>query len=413
MYIEFVVHEDGTPIPHINGVLHAPLAHYLLHLRKTPMKRGGRREVATIFNNYKHLKMWFDCCADLGIGFDEATYEVHMQSFKKTLRDSGVLPQSINSYYRSWRAFYEWCEEAKIVCMIEFPPKAEVNHGFQSSKSMIALPKHKKRPTKSDAGLEAEVQVLDYKDVVLSNDEYAQLSSALAAIDPVYDHIGYMMVTTGLRVGGIVQLPLGADSRNPGWLRYPELEAKGVPFQKLTYLPKGKKRLLRCSVLTDALKRLHYEYILKHRKGRAKLFSNRFPGQSPPLWLTASGKRVEFNDIWNAFRRASVQLGRRVTPHHLRHTYATFVVYHYFKAHGLKPNLAYAHDIHEALRVQLGHSDIEVTKRYIRTVIRTETDAWLPVLTPHVNQVVLENMPAHVLASVVRFFESTPTYNVE
>lgn len=412
MYIESVTHTDGTPIPHLSGVLHFPLAKYLHHLRKSPMVRGGRREPTTIINNFKHLKIWFDSCTDMGVRFDEATYEVHMMALKKALRDGGVQPQSINAYYRSWRAFYEWCAEGAIVCVIEFPPKSKIEPGYQSSKSIVAADRSKKDwGGKGDLGLESEVQVLDYKDVVLSNEEYMELSGALSDIDPVYNYIGYMMVITGLRIGGVVQLPLGADATNPGWLRYPELKAKGVPFQRLTYVPKGKKRLLRCAVLTDALKRLHIEYIMGSRKARLKLFSNRYPGESAPLWLTANGKRVEFHDIWDAFRAASKKLGRRIAPHHLRHTYATFVVYHYFKAHGLKPNLAYAHDIHEALRIQLGHSDLEITKRYIRTVIGTEADAWLPLLTPHVGQVVHESMPAHVLASVVRFFESSPGEN--
>ncbi len=408
MYIESVTHKDGTPIPHLNGALHFPLAQYLVHLRKTHMGRGGRREPTTIINNFKHLKIWFDCCADMGVRFDEASYEVHMLAFKTALKDSGVQPQSINAYYRSWRSFYEWCEEKFIVCVIEFPPKVKLQPKYQSSKSIVAAHKPRDHVGKTDFGLESEVSILDYKDVVLSNGEYLQLSAALSAIDPVYDSIGYMMVTTGLRIGGVVQLPLGSDARNPGWLRYPELKAKGVPFQRLTYVPKGKKRLLKCAVLTNALKRLHFEYITGSRKERLKLFSTRYPGETAPLWLTANGKRVEFHDIWNAFRAASETLGRKITPHHLRHTYATFVVYHYFKAHGLKPNLAYAHDIHEAMRIQLGHSDLEVTKRYIRTVIGTEADAWLPLLTPHVSQVVQENMPAHVLASVVKFFESSP-----
>lgn len=406
MYIESVVNKDGTPIPHINGLLHYPLSQYLIHLRQAPMARGGRRESATIINNFKHLKMWFDCCVDLGVGFEEATYEVHMGAFKKALMDNGVSPQSINAYYRSWRAFYEWCEKEEIVCMIEFPPKNEIQYGHHSNSSIVGSSRSSSRTKKVDPGLESEVHILDYKDVVLSNDEYAKLSAALTEIDPVFNYIGFMMVTTGLRVSGVVQIPLGSDARNPGWLRYPELEARGLPFQKLTYLPKGRKRLLRCLVLTEALKRLHCEYITGYRKQRLKVFAKRFPDESAPLWLNTHGKRVEFHDIWNAFREASKHVGRRVTPHHLRHTYATFVVYHYFKAHGLKPNLAYAHDIHEALRIQLGHQDIEVTKRYIRTVIRTEADAWLPVLTPHVNQVVQENMPAHVLASVSKFFES-------
>lgn len=404
MYIESVLNSDGTPVPHVEGKLHYPLANYLIWLRKTPMKKGGYREPTTISNVFKHLKMWFDFCFDQNISFDMATYELHLQPFKKLLVSKSVQPQSINGYYRSWRGFYEWCEEQGISTVMSFPPKVEGKENF-SGRSRNFNSRTTGRTLQIDPGLETVATVLDYKDCILNMDEYARFSEILAEVDPVYGSISYMMVTTGLRIGGVMQIPLGSNKLNPRWLRYPELEASGETIQKLKYLPKGNKRVLTCIVPAAALKKIHYDYIVGHRKARAKVFSERFRSQIAPFWLTASGKSVEKNDIWEAFKKASAKFGRRVVPHHMRHTYATYIVYNYFKAHGLTPNLAYAHDIHEALRAQLGHSDFEVTKRYIRTVIRTHTDIWLPKLTPHLGQAVHREMPSEVLAAVIKFFE--------
>jgi integrase len=367
------------------------------------MKKGGRREAETIINNYNHMKIWLDYCTDVGLTYDQATFDIHLTVFREYLLDRGVLPQSVNVYYRTWRSFYEWCDSQGLLHLMQFPaklPKKIKSSGgsfFQSNTTTI----------ESDPALLAVDVSLDYKEFVLNDQEYDALAEALKSIDPVYEMIAYIMVTTGLRIGGVLQFPVGATERNPHWLRYPELAATGRVAQKLIYLPKGKKRFRSCIVVTEALAKVHAEYIQNLRLERAEMFSGRSgPKVIAPMWLNKHGKTVFDYDVWNAFRDASLKIGRRVAPHYLRHTYATYIVYNYFRAHGLKPNLAYAHDIHEQLKAQLGHSDIEVTKGYIRTIIRVEMEAWLPLLTPKMKQSVNRDMPRIVLESVVSFFEN-------
>ncbi|MBW1247765.1 site-specific integrase [Pseudomonas tolaasii] len=404
MYIEFAWNTDGTPIPHISGRLHHPLADYFIFLRNTSMRRGGRREAATIINASKHMKIWLDNCSDLGVGFHETTYGLHLTVLHKELISRGVKPQSFNAYYMTWRAFYEWCSSVGISHLMQFPPKLEINQAAHTSNNPGTNSTRVGHKRVKDPGLDPVTVLGDFKDVVLNLTQYVQLAEHLRSIDPVYEMIAYSMVTSGLRIGGVMQIPVGGDELNPRWLRYPELERTKAVSQRLVYIPKGKKRLLSCLVLTASLKLVHEKYIKPLRSARAKLYSSKRPGVAP-LWLTATGKRVMDYDVWSAFRIASSALGRQICPHHLRHTYATYVVYNYFKAHGLKPNLAYAHDIHEQLKSQLGHSDLDTTKRYIRTVIRSEMEAWLPVLTPHVKVIVEKDLPTHVMNTVAKFFE--------
>jgi site-specific recombinase XerD len=404
MYIEFAWNTDGTPIPHVSGRLHHPLAEYFIFLRNTSMRRGGLREPTTIINASKHMKIWLDYCSDLGVSYQETTYALHLSVLQKALINRGVKPQSFNAYYMTWRAFYEWCSSIKIYHLMEFPAKLELDQpAYSSNNPGINTTRSRPRGVK-DPGLEPVTILGDFKDVILNPAQYDQLAEQLRLVDPVYEMIAYSMVTSGLRIGGVMQIPVGGDERNPHWLRYPELERTGAEFQKLAYLPKGKKRVLSCLVLTAALKLVHEKYIRPLRSARAKIYTSNHSGAAP-LWLTATGKRVMDYDVWTAFRTASSALGRQICPHHLRHTYATYVVYNYFKAHGLKPNLAYAHDIHEQLKLQLGHSDLETTKSYIRTVIRTEMEAWLPVLTPHVKLNVEKDLSTHVMTAVAKFFE--------
>ena len=404
MYLEFVWNTDGTPIPHLEGRLHYPLSNYLIYLRTTFKKRGGRREPQTIINSYTIMKIWFDFCADLGVSFDEVTFEPHLTLLRTSLLERGVSVKSVNTYYRAWRSFYEWCELEGISYLIQFPTKIsrECNRDYGSSVRKLSL------KTEIDPGLLAAAITDNYKDFILNPLVFSELSIALRNVDPVFEMIAYMMVTTGLRIGGVVQIPVGANERNRQWLRYPELLSKSIISQKLVYLPKGNKRFLSCIVLTEALGKVHEEYIQSHRVSRSKLFKQKHPGVEVPLWLNENGKEVYNYDVWNAFRSASKKLGRNIRPHYLRHTYATYVVYNYFCAHGLKPNLSYAHDIHEQLSKQLGHSDIEVTKIYIRTIIAVEMEAWLPLLTPHVKLAADKNIPYEVLSSVKRFFEPEP-----
>ena len=406
MYLEFVLADDGTQIPHVGGKLSFPLVRFLMHQRYTPMRRGGRREKKTLENIYSHMKIWLDYCSDLGLGFDGVIYEIHLEALRSSLRGRGVEAQSINVYYRTWRSFYEWCDSQDVPHLMQFPAKHEVvrsdyNAGFGTGRSFGAP-----LTVEVDPGLDSTALVSDYKEKIVNGAEFRLLSDTLREIDPVFEKIAYMMATTGLRIGGVTQLPVGADRQNPKWLRYPELEVTKRTFQKLVYFPKGGKRKLQCMVLTEALGVLHHEYINTVRRDRCALYQERHGKQNEvPLWLNSNGKKVNSYDIWGAFRLASKKIGRRITPHFLRHTYASYVVYYYFKANGLTPSLAYAHDIHEQLRIQLGHSDIKTTYMYIRTVIHTKMEAWLPVLTPFMKQEVDTHLPRQVLEAVTRFFE--------
>lgn len=391
-----------------------PVANFILHLKNTPRKFGGRREVTTLNNVYSHIKILIDFCFDLGVSFDCISYQVHILQLRQALISRGVSSISYNIYYKSWRTFYDWCTATGIHHCVRFPAKIEFSQSSYSSEKRLGLRRSSNLTVGLDPGLESVEDVSDYADRVLNDGEFKTLFEALKNDDPVYAYIAYMMVTVGLRIGGVLQIPLGANKLNPRWLRYPELSQRQLKFQRLSYLPKGRKKVMKCMVLTSALAVLHREYILPIRKLLTVLpRSNKRVADQSVLWVNKHGKQVKDYDVWAAFRRASNIVGRRVTPHFLRHTYATYVVYYYFKEKNIKPSLAYAHDIHEQLRIQLGHSSLETTKLYISTIIRVEMEAWLPFLTPHAKRDIEAHIPSQVLADVIEFFEPSFAKNVE
>ncbi|HCL3144949.1 TPA: site-specific integrase [Pseudomonas aeruginosa] len=403
-----VRHTDGTPIPHVDGILVLPLADYFIHLRHSPMKqRKGRRTSITVDNQYDHLKMWWDYCADVGVSYDQVNYMEHFEGFRQgKLRSHGgsVSNDSFNTYYSTIRAFYEWCSKNGYPNLMEFPP-VESSACYVENDTDHIVGRGRLVDRLMDPGKEVVAKVNDYKDKFLTDDRYRQLSKALRAIDPVYEYIAFMMLTTALRIGGVLQLPLGANRLNPQWLRLPDWQGS-QKFQDFFYINKGQKVIRKCIVLREAMEVLHSEYILGYRKDYAKRYKARFgSGETAPLWLNKNGKPVYNTDVWCAFREASKVCGFYVCPHHLRHTYATHVVHNYFVANGLKPNLAYAHDIKVALSEQLGHASIETIRIYIRTVIRVYAEAWLPVLTPGLQKQVDETLPSVVLATANHFFK--------
>lgn len=94
------------------------------------------------------------------------------------------------------------------------------------------------------------------------------------------------------------------------------------------------------------------------------------------LWITKRGKEVKKHDINEAFDRASKLMGRtnkNITPHWLRHTFATWTIMDVAKAKGIPlentgttPNPL----LLLALQQKLGHADAMTTMRYIATALK-------------------------------------------
>lgn len=197
---------------------------------------------------------------------------------------------------------------------------------------------------------------------VISHSTWIKLKEELYKIDPVYEAVAIVMISTGLRINGALQL------NKTSFLPYPDLN----PQEELDflYIPKGQmdsKRKISCVFPIDTWGWLHGN-IMTERKKRAKLYKKRFRKPTQKLFLKKTGMPVQDFDVWKAFDKVSKIIGIKITPHMLRHTFATWTVMVWAEQEGVRPTTeSFYKSIHDMLSDQLGHKHISTTKKYCRT----------------------------------------------
>ncbi|HHI4966775.1 TPA: site-specific integrase [Vibrio parahaemolyticus] len=426
MSIQWFETDGGVPIPVEDGVVQEELFLFMYAMATEPSKRGGTREKATLNNIKWHMKIWFDFLGDQDpvVNFKQATYKGHLEPLKKCLLhdpEDSVTSATYNQYYSTWRSFYDHCEAYHVPTMMKFPanlgvgPKSKrhsthhdlLAHTRNSSAAACA----KDDSTLKDPGMEVTESHTDQVHHFINLNQFAKLASALGEIDPVYKAIAHAMIQTGLRVGGVLQVPSGPCRQNPNWRRAKELTNEGEEYQEFIYIPKGKKGLKKCMFATETMELIHDIYIRQYYEERCNKYKFKH-GKEPSnslLWMNKNGKPIKYHDIQNAFKRASEAIGSKVTSHYLRHTFATYVVLNWFNANGLQASLAATKDVHYAVKDQLGHSSIDSTEVYIRTLLRVKAIAWLPKLIPSLKKKTDENMPLNVQEKINSVFFSRAT----
>jgi len=141
-----------------------------------------------------------------------------------------------------------------------------------------------------------------------------------------------VLYATGLRVTELVTLPVAALDRAGGWLR---VTGKG---DKQRIVPIGE-------VAMDAVD----DYLAG---ARGALLAASPKRTSPDLFITRRGTAMSRQAFWKNLRRYALTAGLdpRISPHKLRHAFATHLL-----AHGA--------DL-RALQAMLGHADISTTQIY-------------------------------------------------
>lgn len=167
---------------------------------------------------------------------------------------------------------------------------------------------------------------------VLSEAEVGQLLAAPAGSAPLAlrNHaMLHLLYASGLRVSELVNLPLAAVNLTGGHLR---IFGKGAKERLVPFGEQARERL---------------EIYL--RLGRPPLLKKR---RSPALFVTASGQAMTRLRFWQIIQETVFAAGiaKRVSPHTLRHSFATHLL-----AHGA--------DL-RAVQMMLGHADITTTQIY-------------------------------------------------
>jgi len=168
------------------------------------------------------------------------------------------------------------------------------------------------------------------------------------------------------------------------------MKRNDLTTQKLFYIKKGGQRAS-LDIPLELMAVIHDEYhnadnnnynsrLKQYKKKYCKTKWAKNAGVTDdmePTWLNLNGTPVSIKEYQSAFGRASLKIGISVHPHMLRHTGATQILWRYLKDCNLTAchaNSIIVNDAHIMLKAQLGHRNVETTKRYVRTVERMIQD---------------------------------------
>ncbi|UPT78167.1 site-specific integrase [Sulfurovum sp. XGS-02] len=173
--------------------------------------------------------------------------------------------------------------------------------------------------------------------------DYHHFEKELEKIDIVYAMIAHFMVETGLRIKPTVKV------REDSFRNYLIDINKGKSidekrshlqdnFRKMSYVAKG-GLVKNCDLPIRTIINIKEKYLSRVYPIRKKLHSDKYSDRPEKLdenamWILENGRIVNEGDIRRAFKQASEVIGYTVeviTPHWLRHTFATWILIDYFQ----------------------------------------------------------------------------------
>ena len=247
-------------------------------------------------NAYRRdLTGFLDFCMDKGIMGVEYITRNHLNSYILKLRSDNLNPRSVVRKIASLRGFFKWLSANEYI--------------NNNPASMLEQPKLPKRLPKV-MSLQ-EIKEIFHSD--LNNQENL-------VVELLYD--------CGLRVSELVNLKIGdIDLKS----KYIQCVGKG---SKERLIPFGKKAK---------------ESINKYLKERENVVT-KYNLQTKRLFITNSGRLINRQDIYNFIRKLGEKIHKHISPHTLRHTFATHLL----------ENGADLRVVQELL----GHSDVSTTQLY-------------------------------------------------
>jgi integrase/recombinase XerD len=226
---------------------------------------------------------------------------IQLRSYLSSLRQRGLSVRSIARHLASMRQFYRFLEKEKVI-------------GENRAPSVFLSDGSRKLP--HTLGQEDVQRLLGQP----------KPTTALGVRDQAMIEILY---ATGIRVSELVSLQTHQINLEGNYLT---VKGKGAKVRVVPFGKWAREKLLR--------------YL---REARAKFLKGR---ASPFLFLTRSGKAPTRQGFWKSLRHYALAAGieKRVTPHTLRHSFATHL-------------LEGGADL-RSIQLMLGHADISTTQIY-------------------------------------------------
>lgn len=356
----------------------------------TTVTGGSLRQIAY------DLKAFLEALAHNGVEYTKADFSDHIQEIVEA-QLGAANPTTYNARITRIRDFYEYLQKQGVRVKARFPARTVQRRSRNDDDNFLSHTAHGHTTTyeKDDSHKRTTLKT-DYKDQVISIDEYGNLYRALKEIDPVYAILAQVMMQTFLRVADVCEMPLHSNRYNRYLPLWPEFERQGKDSLRYKLLTKRSKSI-EIDVFGETMLAIYEDYIQPHYQNRKELFDSSYmkrtnatlefgnirdksrrtcPGDI--LWLTQTGAPVKPYMIEEAFR----DTGLKVHPHMLRHTGATHTLWNFCQIHNIEPDVRLATTFQEVLQGQLGHADLDTTRMYIRTIITLKGRKTMPFIIP-------------------------------
>ena len=414
-------------LDHEHGTLNIPFTQFIIWLvlnknvRDLSRTVGNKPTSGTLRQYCYILKNWYDWIDEWNnfstinnmqtdvISWDTAKNSHFTTGFLKSKRDTGVEIGTLNSYRTVLKLFYEdFCEfmnYGHLMTGLSTLDTSNTKHNYETDNILSGYQSNKFNSRKRKAVQESSqeittVDVTNYDDISLLLKNFE---------DPVYRYITFLLFTSGFRITPASQLPYpGSDPENNPYLTDPHTLANDFNITdifEIKYKYKGHEHIDDLytidyplsaweflwvnykPILDDRVKLWRKESKRPHNKDKV-LYQGRFPKS---FWLTDKGKPVTPSDIQKAFRETIKKIRKqkpgfpKITPRHLRNTYACALIKSYAELEGLSLDItdkASLELIHAYAQDQLGHKNRKTTLRYIRTINKKIRRRWLPKITP-------------------------------
>lgn len=266
------------------------LAEYLEFLE---IERGLSKNTVSAYE--RDLTFFANFLAETGADEFSLLKRNHINLYIKNLKDKGYQPSSITRKIASIRGFFKWLFSGGI---LEHNPALSVEQPKLSKK----LPK-----------------VLSVQEIEkLFEVEFSKRERAMFE----------MLYASGLRVSELSDITINNIDLNTGLIR---CIGKG---SKERLVPIGKKAQ---KAISEYLK-LRETIVKKHSSDTKFVF------------LTDKAKKITRQDVYNFIKKLGSEIGRKISPHTIRHSFATHLL----------ENGADLRVVQELL----GHSDVSTTQLY-------------------------------------------------
>ena len=259
-----------------------------------------------------------------------------------SIREHSLRDSTINYRLRLVLRFYEFAIEKDWLRKIDLETEAITP---KMTRHFLA---HTSKPDRLKISPIVLLREKSSQIKVLSIDEIQQFMGKLE--NTTQRLIAHLGLATGLRRAELVSFPLSYVVNPARYSKHKSIVR--VHLDPNEMILKGNRP--RSIDVPRRLMQFLWEYLLFDR---AELQARNVE-QSPRLFLTHDGQAYanngkSLNNLWR-----NLDLPFRVTPHTLRHTYATHTLFHLKKKHSIIDPLLY-------LRERLGHSSVSTTERYL------------------------------------------------